>query len=65
MEKTGPETPKGYRDGPGRVALEMGFKAASSILDRIEVRQMTGREFYDLVKQLAYTFEGALEEPFR
>lgn len=58
-------SPKGLRDGPGGVALEMAFRSASTILDRIEVRDLSGREFYDFVKQLAYTFEDVLHERFR
>lgn len=58
-------TPKGFRDRPSRVALCMGFDAARVIIDRIEVKEMTGREFADLVVHLGYVFEDVLHEKFR
>lgn len=58
-------TPKGYRDRPGDVALSMGFDAARRIVDRVQVKEMTGRDFADLVVQLGYSFEAVLREQNR
>ena len=55
-------TPKGFRDQPGDVALSMGFDAARRIVDLVQVKKMTGRDFADLVVRLGYAFEDVLAD---
>lgn len=50
------------RNGPGFVALAMGFHAARDVISSIQVREMSAREFADLAVQLGYAFEVVLDD---
>ncbi len=64
-KETDHQGPKGMRDRPGRVALSMGFDAARMVLDRIEVKSLSARQFSDFVLMLSYSFEDVLEERYK
>jgi hypothetical protein len=60
------DQPVGYRSGPSRAALFLGFNAAKEVIHDITVREMSARQFADLVVALGYAFEEVtVEETLR